>query len=460
MSNPKIYFLMAKKAKKNETSKGLRLEIVNPNAAGIDVSVKEMQVCVPQDRDGENNRKFGCFTEDLRTICEYLKACMIDTVAMEATGVYWRPLFMMLADSGIDVILVNPRDVKSYSEKKTDELDAEWLMLLHSYGLLKASFQPANLARMIRSLTRRRDKYVKWSSVAVQHMQKAMEQMNIKLTNVISDITGTTGMRIIYAILAGERDPKKLSMLADPRCKSDRETFAASLEGTWDEDHLFDLSQSVKDYEYSQAQLRVCDKKIEEVVKQYTAEVQVNKELVRTKKRVCKKNIINFDVEKYAQSIWGINAMAIPGMSRGALLVLMGELGHDFVQKFPTVQAFCRWLNLVPNNKESGGKIFSSHVPKRKNFAGQDFRQCANTLCNSKNTLGYYFRRQRAKGGHKYAIVCTAHKLAKIFYSMVANQREFDDKMSALDEKLLLERKILQTQKALHRLHRKLRESA
>ena len=198
---------MAKKAKKLHTTKGLELKIVNPDAAGIDIADSEMQVCVPIDRDGENNRRFGSFTQDLRFICEWLKACHITTVAMEATGIYWLSLFLTLQKEGFDVVLVNARDVKNIAEKKTDEADAEWLMLLHSYGLLKASFQPDESARSIRNLCRHRNNIQKAASKSVQHMQKAMEQMNIKLTNVISDILGKSGQAIISAILNDNHAP-------------------------------------------------------------------------------------------------------------------------------------------------------------------------------------------------------------------------------------------------------------
>ena len=452
---------MAKKAQKIKTDKGLALKIVNPNAAGIDVAATEMQVCVPADRDGENNRRFGCFTKDLNEISDYLLACGIDTVAMESTGVYWIPIFMLLKDKGLDVILVNPRDVKSYSDKKTDEADAEWLMLLHSYGLLKPSFQPENLARRIRNISRHRDSQLEQAAKAVHHMQKALEQMNVKITNVLRDITGVSGLRMIRAIIRGERNAEELAKLADSNCKASRETFIHSLEGTWDEDHLFELEQSLENYEHFQHQARMCDMKIQEIARQYAAHVDLDRhELKRSKKRIAKKNAVNFDIEMYAHALWGVNTMAIPGVGPGALLTLVGELGHDFVDKFQTPAKFCKWLNIVPNNKISGGKVLSSHVPKRMSIAGQAFRQCANALKDSKNLMGYYFRRQKAKGGHRYAIVCTAHKIAKIFFSMVRDGVEFNEKLCAVDEKQLLEKKIARTQKALDRLNEKLRKSA
>lgn len=452
---------MSKKAQKIQTTKGLTLKIVNPNAAGIDIASTEMQVCVPADRDAENNRRFGSFTKDLREISSYLSACDIDTVAMESTGVYWLPLYMLLKGDGFDVVLVNARDVKSYSEKKTDECDAEWLMLLHSYGLLKSSFQPENLARNIRNLSRHRDSHLRQSARAVQHMQKAMDQMNIKLANVISDITGKSGQAIIRAILSGERNPQSLAALADPRCKSTPETIAASLDGTWDADHLFELKQSLSIYEFFQGKAQECDRELEQLMVKYSASIEVDPlEFIPTQKQLAKKNAVTFDVEKYAHLLWGVNVMAIPGMSKGGMLTLIGELGHDFTEKFDTGRQFCRWLNLVPNNKISGGKILSSKVPKRKNIAGQAFRQCANSVKDSKNLMGYYFRRCKSRGGHLYAIVCTAHKIAKIFYAMVTKRVQYNETMTAIDEKELLQRKIMRTQRALEKLNQKFSESA
>ena len=232
---------MAKLATKRKTGKGLRLEVVNSNAAGIDISPKEMQVCVPVDRDENSNRKFGVYTEDLNNIVEWLKSCHIDTVAMESTGVYWLPIFRVLKDSGFDVILVNASDVKNYSGRKTDASDAEWLMMLHSYGLLKPCFQPENIARTMRSLIRHRDNLIHSATREVLHLQKAMEQMNLKLDNVFSDILGKSGQAIIKPILDGERDPKKLSTLADSRCKTSKEEIEKSLQATWDEEHLFEM---------------------------------------------------------------------------------------------------------------------------------------------------------------------------------------------------------------------------
>lgn len=452
---------MAKKAKKIHTKKGIELKIVNPDAAGIDIADSEMQVCVPEDRDGDNNRRFGSFTRDLNEICSWLKACKIKTVAMEATGIYWIPLYFKLKDSGIDVILVNAREVKNIAEKKTDEADAEWLMLLHTYGLLKASYQPENEARKIRNLTRHRNNILKALSKEVLHMQKAMEQMNIKLSNVLSDIVGKSGLAIIVAIINGERNPIRLAQLADSRCKRSKEDIALSLEGMWGEDHLFELKQAYDLYKYLQGQMIECDRMIEQLLKSYTALIDTDMvNFKESKKPICKKNAVAFNLEHYGYAIWGVNAMRIPGMSSGSLLQLIGELGHDFVEKFDTPAKFCKWCNLVPNNKISGGKLISSRVSKRKNPVGQVFRLCANTLKDAKNSLGIYFRRIRSRSGHMQAIIATAHKMARIFYTMVKNKSEYDETNVGIDEQALLLKKIERAKITLARLNAKLCVSA
>ena len=444
---------MAKLATKRKTGKGLRLEVVNSNAAGIDISPKEMQVCVPVDRDENSNRKFGVYTEDLNNIVERLKSCHIDTVAMESTSVYWLPIFRVLKDSGFDVILVNASDVKNYSGRKTDASDAEWLMMLHSYGLLKPCFQPENIARTMRSLIRHRDNLIHFATREVLHLQKAMEQMNLKLDNVFSDILGKSGQAIIKAILDGERDPKKLSALADSRCKTSKEEIEKSLQATWDEEHLFEMKQSDSLYQTYQQLIMECDTKINEIATRYAAMVDAPKlQLLRSEKRNAKKNLIGFDVEKDAYELWGVNVMRIPGMSRGALMRLLGELGADFTDKFPTVKHFVSWANLVPNNKISGGALLSSKVPKKKNPVGIVFRQAANTLKAAKCPLGDYFRHMRAKGGYLQAMVATGKKLATIFYTMIQCKIEYDEDVYRKHRKTELQNKVLYLQKRLQRM--------
>ena len=427
--------------------------MVNPNSAGIDISPKEMQVCVPADRDGDCNRTFDVYTEDLHFIAEWLKACRIDTVAMESTGIYWLPIFRVLKEAGLDVILVNASDVKNFSGRKTDATDAEWLMMLHSYGLLKPCFQPENIARTMRNLVRHRDNLIRSASREVLHLQKAMEQMNLKLDNVFTDILGKSGQAIIKAILDGERDPKVLSAMADARCKKSREEIEKSLEATWDEEHLFEMKQSQELYDTYQRLKAECDKKIEEIANQYTATIDTPRaEILRSEKRDTKKNRIDFDIEKTAHDLWGVNVMRMPGMSRASLLRLVGELGSDFTEKFPDVHHFVNWANLVPNNKISGGALLSSRVPKKKNPVGMIFRQCANTIRATKTPLGDYFRHMKAKGGHLQAMVATGKKLATIFYTMIAQKQEYDESIYTNHHRTQMETKVSYLRKKLERM--------
>ena len=445
---------MARKAEKERTRDGLKLKIVSPNAAGIDIAYGEMQVCIPEDRDGDNNRCFGSFTCDYEEIASWLKACGITTVAMESTGSYWAGLYFFLEEKGFDVLLANAKDV---SGKKTDEADAEWIMLMHSYGLLKPSFHPDASARGIRELARHRDNMLRSAGKEVQHMQKSLVLMNIKVDTVISDILGKSGKAIIEAILDGNHDPKSLAQLADPRCKAGKETIERSLEGSWDVVHLFELKQSYDLYKYIHTQISDCEAEMDRLMDEYTDGCGTDMQgYVATNKRVAKKNAISFDAEKHAFSMWGVNAMEIPGMSLGALAVLMGELGSGFTEKFTSAKSFCKWCNLVPNNKISGGKLLSSKVPKQKSRVGQVFRLCANSVKNVKTGLGVYFKRQKSKGGHLQAIVATANKIARIFYTMVVSKNHYDESKVGLDEKKLLQRKIALAQRTLDRLNLKL----
>jgi transposase len=455
---------MAKKAKKIKTNKGLKLEIVNPNAAGIDVSSTEMQVCVPEDRDGDNNRCFGTFTCDLHKISAWLKACRIDTVAMESTGVYWVSLYERLVADGFDVLLGNAKAIKNIGEKKTDEVDAEWIMLLHSYGLIKSSFQPCNQAREIRNLVRHRDNLLQSSSKEVQHMQKSMELMNIKLTNVISDILGKSGQNIITAILKGERDPKKLADLADTRCKASAEDIEKSLEANWSENLLFMLKQSFDLYHFIQQQMKDCEHMIEKLIQDYIKSLpkeMVNKTVCkRSNKQKSPKNSISIDIEQYAHEFWGVNLMCMKGVSDSTLLRLVGELGHDFTTKFDSYKEFCCWANVTPNNKISGGKILSSKVPKRKNPVGQILRSSANSLKCNKSPLGFYFRKIQTKKGYIPAIIATANKMGRIIYTMVKYKTEFDETIGQEKQAEILKKKLERNQKEMQKLLKQLKDCA
>ena len=378
-------------------------------------------------------------------------------MAMESTGSYWVELYFFLEEKGFDVLLANAKDVKNVSGKKTDEADAEWIMLMHSYGLLKPSFHPDAAARNIRELARHRDNMLRSAGKEIQHMQKSLVLMNIKVDTVISDILGKSGKAIIEAILAGNHDPKSLAQLADPRCKASKETIEKSLEGTWDAVHLFELKLSYDLYKYIHTQIADCEAEMDRLLSDYTDGCGTDMDTYKpTNKRVAKKKAISFDAERHAFSMWGVNVMEMSGMSLGALTVLMGELGCGFAEKFPSAKSFCRWCNLVPNNKISGGKLLSSKVPKQKNRVGQAFRQCANSVKSVKTGLGVFFRRQKSKGGHLQAIVATANKMARIFYTMVVTKKPFDEAKVGLDEKALLQRRIAIAQKNLEKLNLRL----
>lgn len=447
---------MAKLAEKIKTAKGLKLKVVNPDAAGIDISPKELQVCVPSDRDEQNNRVFGVYTKNLHEISDWLKKCRITTVVMESTGVYWLPIFEVLKEDGFDVLLVNAKDAKNYSGKKTDAADAEWLMLLHQHGLLRPCYQPDNITRKIRNLSRHRDAMLKSCSREVLHLQKAMEQMNLKLDNVFSDILGKSGQAIINAIIDGERDPEKLATMADRRCKKSQEEIMLSLQATWDEDQLFIMKQSQDLYKFYQDQISNCEKEIEKLVKEYTSSLKQEadgaKQLVRCEKRQAEKNKITMDIESYAFDLWGVNVMRIPGMSASSVLRLVAELGENFIEKFADVKHFVSWANLVPNNKISGGKLLSSKVQKKKNPVGQIFRQCANSLFKSNDPLGGYFRHIKSRSGHKQAMVATGKKLATIFFTIVSKKTEYDPTIYSNQRGMLIDRKISNLQNRLQRL--------
>ena len=444
---------MAKKAKKIRKDKRLELKIVNPDAAGIDVSSTEMQVCVPLDRDADNNRKFGVFTEDMDKISDWLVSCRITTVAMESTGVYWVPLYMHLVSRGIEVYLVNAASVKNFVEEKTDEVDAESLMLMHAYGLLKASYQVNNFAREIRNLSRHRDNLTRTAAKEVQHMQKSMELMNIKLDVVLSDITGKSGQDIIDAIISGERDAEKLASLANWRCKTPTDIIAKSLVGNWNEDLLFALKQSYQLYHFIQKQIIECEQKIQTLAHKYSVNLSAqSSELIRSKKQIHTKTKVAFDVEEYGYKIFGVNLMRIPGINQGTLLKLIGELGHDFTEKFDTFKKFCRWENLAPNNKITGGRIISSKLPKRKNPVGQIFRELAVTMSSSKSPLGDYYRRIRGRKGPMGAIVATANKISKIVYTMVKNKTEYDESLIKMNDIDFVTRKLKSMQKGVAKL--------
>lgn len=445
---------MAKKQRIIQTTKSRGLKITHPDTAGIDVGKDLMQVSVPQDRAEESNRSFGTFTCELAIIRDWLVSCGIRRVVMESTGVYWIPLFLMLQEADMEVILVNAKEVKNMSGRKTDVSDADWLRFLGSCDLIRPCYQIDAVSRRLRAYSRQRANKIADMGREVQHMQKAMEQMNIKLAGVLSDIVGKSGRTIISAILEGERDPRILASLADARCRKDNATISRALEGTWDVEHIFALRQAWETYHFLEKQVRECDTQMEIFLDSYGFGIEnpSKVEEVRSHKSVCKKNIINVDLEAYAFQMYGVNLMKIPGASKSTLLTLMSELGPGFTDKFKTAGKFCKWCNLVPDDRITGGRVVSSNLPKRANPVGQAFRQCAVTIQKSQTPLGQYYRRMKGRLGPAQAVVATAHKIAELTYILVSRRVEYNEEITAKSETEITQRVIDRLEKKLQTL--------
>lgn len=432
--------MMAKRKRKGKTVKALH--VLQPNAAGIDIGATEIYIAVPEDRAQESVRCFGTFTEDLHKAAQWLKSCSIDSIAMESTGVYWIPVFQILDSYGFDVILVNARHVKNVPGRKTDVQDCQWLQYLHSVGLLRGSFRPAQNICAIRSLLRHRDTMVKSASSHVQHIQKALTQMNLQIHNVISDIVGVTGLSIINAIVAGERDREKLANLTDPRIKADRKTILKSLEGDFRSEHLFTLKQAISSYRHYQHMIRDCDLEIENHLNTVDSDIDVDvpppPPSSRSKSKAKDDGSI-FDLRRHLHRLFGTDLTLVDGISTLTSQVLYTEIGPD-LSMFPTANHFCSWLGLSPQNKISGGKILSSRTRPGSNRAAQALRISANTLIRSKSYLGDYYRRMRTRLGAPKAITATAHKLARIIYFLIKNRKPFDETIFAEQERKHQER--------------------
>lgn len=420
-----------KKSKQKEKVEFASIPILNPNSAGIDIGDTVHAVAVPEDRDNNPVREFGTMSCDLDEIILWLKECNIETVAMESTGVYWKPLFSLLVFNGFEVYLVKPDHVKNITGRKTDTGDAEWIRLLHSFGLLKSCYLPEGIQEELRTLVRFRRTILQDSSRFVLRMEKALELMNIKLHTVISDLTGKTGMAIVKAIIDGERDAKNFLPLVDRRIKANHDTIQKSLQGHWRKDQLFMLAENFRLYQSFQIESLRIDQEIELVLQEYAAsenggELQNNNvsqpEAQNAKKK--QKNSLAFDTRKYLQCILGTDVLEIHGISEVGALEIFAETGTD-MDKWPSAKHFVSWLNLCPNNKISGGKLLSSRIRKGSGTAGQAFKMAANAVQRSDHWLGDYFRRMKTKGGNKYAIVALANKLATIYYKMVKEKLPF-----------------------------------
>lgn len=440
------------KTKNEKVKKISQLPVINPTAAGIDVSDKEMMIAMPINGEQLEIRSFACYTEDLYRIAGCLKERGITSIAMESTGVYWIPLFLLLQEEGFEVALVNAQHVKNVTGRKEDESDAEWIQKLHSCGLLRASFQPDNMTRVLRSMVRHRKNLVKTSATYLNRMQKALELMNIKVHTVISDIDGKTGMRIIEAILSGERNTSVLVDLADRRIKASRETIIKSLEGYYTKEHLFELKQCYQLYITHRKMIEECDKEIEKHLMEHIASVNDGIlpviDIKQVKRKRSGKKGVQFDVTNYLMQLLDVNITEIFGISELSAMTILSETGTD-MSKWKTEHHFTSWLGLAPNTKISGGKVISSKIMKKKHHAGQAFRLAANSLYNSKSPLGDYFRRIRAKAGAAKAVVATARKLAIIYYKMISRKETFNPKALEDYQKQYKQKKIRQLKKKI-----------
>ncbi len=403
-------------------AKRVEFQIAHPNAAGIDVGGASHWVAVAPDRDDVPVREFKCFTADLEALADWLKACGIDTVAMESTGVYWIPLFELLESRGFSVFLVNARHVKNVSGRKSDVLDCQWLQQLISFGLLSGAFRPKEDIAALRAVVRLRETLLEYQACHIQHMQKALTQMNLQLTNVISDIAGTTGLRIIRAIVAGERDPRALAALRHSRVRASEEEIANSLKGNWREEHLFALAQALALYDAYQERLGACDPQLETMLKR----LQQHTAALAPGKRAPVRNAPRFDVRQALYALCGVDLTTIDGINVTTALKVLSEIGPD-LSRFKSAKHFCSWLGLCPGTKISGGKKLSGKSKRTDSRLAQALKLAAVSLRSSQSALGAYYRRLCSRMDKAKAVTACAHKLARIIYALLTKGETYVD---------------------------------
>ena len=420
------------------------MEVAHPNAAGIDIGSASHFVAVPADRGDEPVREFRSFTQDLEALAQWLRQCDVDVVAMEATGVYWIPLYELLESKGFTVYLVNARHVKNVSGRKSDVLDCQWLQQLMSYGLLSGAFRPKQEICVLRSVSRQLDMLTKYQAQHVQHMQKALTQMNIQLDNVISDVAGETGLKIIRAILAGERDPLKLAQLRNSRIRASEESIVKSLQGNWREEHLFALKQALSLHEAYARAIAECEQQLALVLGRLAHhEVPVPPPNRRGRPR----NDAKFDLRRALHRACGVDLTRIDGIEVGTALKVIAEVGVD-LSRFKSVKHFASWLGLCPGTKISGGKILSGASKRTANRLAQALRMAAVSLRNSQSALGAYYRRLCGRLDKPKAIRATAHKLARLIYNLLTKGEQYVDQGQDYYEERY-------QQRVLHHLNRK-----
>lgn len=429
------------------------LKVIYPNAAGLDIGSEEIWAAVPPARTSEAVRKFGTFTPDLHALADWLLACGVDTIAMEATGVYWIPVYEILEARGLAVSVVNARHVKNVPGRKSDIQDCQWLQGLHSVGLLRGSFRPADEIAALRAYLRHRAGLLEHRASHIQHMQKALQQMNVLLTQVVQDITGVTGLAIIRAIVAGEREPQRLAALRDPRCKKSAQEIARALTGNYRPEHLFALRQALALYDFYTEQLAACDGELERQFSNLKPLREDLPPLPPSEKRDSHcKNAPSYDARSYLYRLTGVDLVAIAGLNESTVQTIISEIGTD-LRAFPTEKHFCSWLGLAPHNDISGGKRLRSRTLTTNNRAGQAFRMAAQSVAKSANSaFGAFFRRMKARSGPKQAIVATAHKIARAFYHMLKHRTPFHDMGGEEYERRARERELKHLQKRATKL--------
>ena len=415
---------------------GNELQRVNAHAAGIDIGSSSHWVAVDPSVGDETVREFGSYTGDLQALGDWLLSHGVQTVAMESTGVYWIPVYEVLRDRGLEVYLVDARATKQVAGRKTDLSDCQWIQQLHSYGLLKPAFIPEEEVGMLRAYMRQRERWVADAGRAIQHMQQALELMNVKLTEVVRDITGATGMAIIDSILAGERSPKALSAHRHPRCKRSEAEIARALHGTWKEQHLFALEQARDHYTYLGDRILACDRRIDAVLTRWGLEDPPELDPPSgPAKRDQGPHPFSFDAHGHCLRMTGVDLTSIDGVGINTVMKVLAEVGPD-LSAWRSERAFGAWLGLAPNPRKSGGRVLRSRTLPNANRVATAFRLAARAVANSKSALGAFYRRLRARIGAPKAITATAYKIARIFYRMLSTKRPYNDVgQAAYDER-------------------------
>jgi len=398
------------------------LRTVNPKAAGVDVGAEEHWVAIPPELDETPVRKFGAYTVDLESLADWLKAKGIETIAMESTGVYWIPLYELLEARGFEVKLVDPRRVKNVPGRKTDVLDCQWIQKLHGFGLLNGAYRPPESICELRAYVRQRGMLVGAAGEQIQHMQKSLTQMNIKLQHVLRDVTGVTGLRILRALLSGERDARKLAGLRHERCQHSTGAIAKALQGNWREEHLFTLRQAVELYDIYQEKIAACEREIDRVLEKLGSQDEEQGGGVSGEKECARET--QSETQAALQKMTGVDLTQVPGLDTLSAVGLVSEIGVD-MRAWADERHFASWLGLCPGNKVSGGKRMSGRTRKCANRAAQILRLAARSLQKTRSALGAFYRRMRSRLGAPKAITATAHKLAHIVYGMLRESREY-----------------------------------